>query len=152
MANPRGADAIVRILLDGEVEESFVDVVSSDFNPALEQRIDEYLGQKGPTVSGVNGTPSITVTFHPRSSAAMKLMDLQRKKNSPIDSPEEAAVRDRTISVSREIRYPNGDRVRILLSNCTVSDASQSAASRTEKLAWSATFASNNWTPLRLGA
>lgn len=150
--NPRGADTIVRVLLDGEVEESFVDVVSSDFNPALEQQVNEYLGQANPTVSGTNGVPSMTVTFNPRSAALARLMDIQRRKNNPIDSEEEAQARDRQISVTREVRFPNGNRVRILLPNCTISDATESASSRTEKTTWAATFAASKWVPLRLGA
>lgn len=152
MSNPRGADTTVKIMIDGEVEAAITDIVSSDFDPALEQQVDEYLGRATPTVSGTNGAPSITLTFHPSSPGAMALMNLQRKKNSPVDSTEEVEGRERTIDVSREVRFPGGSRVRILLPGCTMSGASQSAGSRTDKVSWSVTMTADKWVPLRLGA
>ncbi len=151
MSNPRGGDTAVKILLDGEVEDAIVDITTSDFDPALEERIDEYINSSAPKVSGVNGAPSITITFNPNSTGAAKLVLLQQQKNKPIDSDDEAAVREKTIDVSREIRYPGGSRVRILLPDCTISGATQSAAGRTDKISWTMTFRADKWIPLRLG-
>ncbi len=151
MANPRGADTIIKILQDGEVEDAFSDVVSSDFDPALQEEVNEYLGQANPTVSGTNGAPSITLTFNPNSAGAAKLVDLQRRKNLPIDTEDEAAAREKVIDVSREVRFPGGERVRILLPDCTISAYTESAGSRIDKVSISMTLRADKWVPLRLG-
>lgn len=136
----RGYDVGVKVFVDGELQAHLAGVRSAEFDPGLEEDIDEFLGDSVHTVEGTNGPCRMSLTNVLRSADYGRLCNMQRKKNKG-----DEAYRTMRIMVSMAVDFGYGDRMRIKMGPCTLVGGGVSSSSRSEKVTAAPALVAPDW-------
>ena len=136
----RGSDVSIKIYQDGELQSLLLQFRSADWDPGLQEDIDDFLGDLTSTIEGFNGETRLDLSGVVKSGDYFRLLEWQRRKNKHLE-PEVL----QTVSVTFSIGFGQGDRARILMRNTTTMGGATSMASRTEKVTGALTFVGAGW-------
>jgi len=140
----KGHDWRIAILIDGREVKAIRYFNSIDINFGLAVETTNHVGQKHPTVQGINNEVTFGCPFDLDSKDYLDLIDAQRKKNAP-----NAERKNMRIDVTCSVDFGDGGRSRIMVPDCTLHDASLSVSGRVDgNTNSSPTFTASTWKKL----
>lgn len=140
----KGHDWRFAILVDGREVKAIRYFNSVDINFGLGVETSNYVGQKHPTVSGINNEVTFGCPFDLDSKDYIDLIDAQRQKNAP-----NASRKNLRIDVTASVDFGDGGRSRVMIPDCTLHDAGLSVSGRVDgNTNSSPTFTAGTWKKL----